>query len=60
MKLSVKEKIGYAIAAIGDSAGYTFIGTYFLFFLTTIARVDPIRAGFISAMGVICNTIWSP
>lgn len=31
-KLKLKDKIGYGVAAIGDSGSYTLISIYLLFF----------------------------
>lgn len=60
MRLSVKTKAGYAVAGIGDAASYTFIGTYLLFFLTTVVGMDPVMAGTVSAIGAFWDTLWSP
>jgi len=46
------DKLGYSIASTGDAIAYTFIGTFLMFFLTTVAKIDPAKAGVISAVGV--------
>lgn len=60
MKLALRTKIEYASAAIGDAASYTFLGTYLLFFLTTVVGIDPATAGTISAIGAVWDALWSP
>lgn len=59
-KLTLKIKFGYASASIGDAATYTFFTTFLMFFLTTIAGVDPVVAGGISALGAVWDSLWSP
>ena len=59
-KLSAKEKLGYGTASIGDSICYSAIGTYLMFFLTTVAGIDPAVAGVISAIGAIWNALINP
>lgn len=56
----MRDKIGYAVASIGDAGSYTLVSTYLLFFLTTVVGIDPFIAGTITAAGAIWNTIWSP
>jgi GPH family glycoside/pentoside/hexuronide:cation symporter len=59
-KLTARTKIGYSVASIGDSAAYTFINTYLVFFLTTVAGVDAAVAGAIAAAGAILDAAWGP
>ena len=59
-KLSVKLKLGYAAASIPDAATYILVNTYFLFFLTTIAGIDPAVAGAIAAFGIAVNALLCP
>lgn len=54
------EKTGYGIASLGDSISYNFVGTFFLFFLTTIADISPVIAGSIIAIGSVWNAIFNP
>ncbi|MDR0851838.1 MAG: MFS transporter [Clostridiales Family XIII bacterium] len=59
-RLTRKEKFGYGFAAIGDSASYSFVSAFSLFFLTTVAGVPAVSAGIITSIGGIWNGIWSP
>lgn len=59
-KTTFGEKIGYGFASLGDAAGYGFIGTFLLFFLTTIAGISPAIAGSIAAIGSVWNAVWNP
>lgn len=59
-KLSVKTKLGYGSAALGDAAVYTFTGTFLIFFFTTVAGVEPAVAGTITAIGAIFNALLNP
>lgn len=59
MKLSKKEKLAYSSAGIGDAAAYSLVGTYLMFFLTTVAHVDPAPAGTIIAIGSIWDVVCS-
>ena len=51
-KLSIQNKIAYGSAGIGDAAAYSFVGTYLMFFLTTVAHVKPALAGTIIGLGI--------
>lgn len=55
-----KEKVGYGIASLGDAISYSFVGTFFLFFLTTIAHIPPALAGVIVAVGSVWNAVFNP
>jgi glycoside/pentoside/hexuronide:cation symporter, GPH family len=59
MKLSFKDKIAYSSAGIGDGAAYSVVGTFLMFFLTTVGHVSPVLAGTIIALGSIWDVIWS-
>lgn len=59
-KLNVIDKIGYASAAFGDAAAYSFINAFLLFFLTTTAGVQPAAAGAITIAGAVWNTLVNP
>lgn len=59
-KLRFKNKIEYASAAYGDAASYGFICTFLLFFLTTVAGVEPAFAGTITVVGALWNTLINP
>ncbi|MBP3385118.1 MAG: MFS transporter [Firmicutes bacterium] len=60
LKLTRKGKIGYASAAFGDAASYAFINTFLLFFLTTVAGIEPAAAGTITIVGAVWNTLINP
>lgn len=59
-KLTFKNKIGYASAAFGDAASYSFVNSFLLFFLTTVAGIEPAAAGTITIVGAIWNTLINP
>ena len=60
MKLTFRGKLGYASAAFGDAATYSFLGTFLMFFLTVVAGISPVAAGAIAAFGSVWDTLWSP
>ncbi len=59
-KLTLKTKLGYSIAACSDAISYTFVGSFFLFFLTTVAGIRPATAGVLIAIGSIYNALFNP
>jgi GPH family glycoside/pentoside/hexuronide:cation symporter len=59
-KLTVKEKLGYGSASLGDSLAYTASGTFLMFFLTTVAGISPAAAGLITAVGSVWNAVINP
>lgn len=59
-KLSVKENLGYGSASLGDAAAYGFIGTFLMFFLTTVAGIEPATAGILTAVGAVWNALINP
>ncbi|MBQ5589507.1 MAG: MFS transporter, partial [Anaerotignum sp.] len=59
-RLTMKGKLGYASAAIGDAACYMFINTFLLFFLTTVAGIAPAAAGTITIIGAFWNALVNP
>jgi Na+/melibiose symporter and related transporters len=59
-KLTLKEKLGYGSGSIGDAASYSFIGTFLMFFLTTVAGIAPATAGLITAVGAVWNALFNP
>lgn len=59
-KASFMEKTGYGIASLADSISYNFVGTFFLFFLTTVAGISPGIAGLIIAIGSGWNAVFNP
>ena len=58
--LTIGEKIGYGFASTGDAVLYSASGTFFMFFLTTVAGVPPATAGVITAIGAVWNAIYNP
>jgi GPH family glycoside/pentoside/hexuronide:cation symporter len=59
MKLSFKNKIAYSSAAIGDAATYSIVGTFLMFFLTTVGHVSPAIAGTLIAAGSVWDVVGS-
>lgn len=59
-KISRGAKIGYAAASIGDACSYGFVGAFLLFFLTSVAGINPVVAGTIAAVGGIVDAACSP
>lgn len=60
MKLTFTDKLGYAAGGITDAANFTFMGSYLMFFLTTIAHINPATAGVLIAAGSVISSLWSP
>ena len=52
---SLKEKIRYGAASLGDTAVYNLLVIYALFFMTDIAGVETLAAGHI----IFISTIWN-
>lgn len=59
-KLTFKDKCCYSSAGIGDAIGYMFITTFIMFFLTTIAGIEPALAGTLTAIGTIWDAVVNP
>lgn len=59
-KATFTEKLGYGIASLGDAISYGFVGTFFMFFLTTIVNIPPAIAGTLIAVGSIWNAVINP
>lgn len=60
MKLSFRSKLGYAAGGIADAANFTLVGSYILFFLTTVVGISPATAGAITGLGTIVSSLWGP
>ena len=60
IRLNFREYTGFCFAALGDSAAYMFIGTFLMFFLTTVAGLAPAVAGTITAIGAVWNSLFNP
>lgn len=59
-KVPMPVKIGYGIGTAGDSVPYNLFFTYFLFFLTDVAGVNPAVAGIISFIAVMWDAVTDP
>ena len=60
MKLPVTTKLGYSVAAMGGGLCYVLFYSYFIFFLTNFAGVNPAWAGSISLIVVIWDAVTDP
>lgn len=60
MKLGFHTKFSYGIGGAADHAIYTLIGTYLLFFLTSVAGIEPAFASTIAAAGPIWESFCGP
>ncbi|MCF0144693.1 MAG: MFS transporter [Firmicutes bacterium] len=58
--LSFLDKAGYGSASAGDSLIYGLTGMFMMFFLTTVAGIQPAVAGFMSAIGSIYSMVFYP
>lgn len=59
-KASVRNNLGYSSASVGDAVSYTLVGMFLMFFLTTVAKIDPAKAGIITALGAVWNAFFNP
>lgn len=59
-KLKTITSIGYGIGAIGEGIGYNVFFSFFSFFLTTIAGIQPAIAGVISMVAVLWDAVTDP
>ena len=59
-KLKNGTAIGYGIGAIGEGIGYNVFFSFFSFFLTTIAGIQPAVAGVISMAAVLWDAVTDP
>ncbi len=53
-------KIGYGSASAGDSLIYGITGMFLMFFLTTVAGIQPAVAGSITAVGSVYSMVFYP
>jgi len=60
MKLNLKTKLAYGFGGVGDATLYTLIGTFLLFFLTTVIGIEPATAGTIAALGALWESLCGP
>lgn len=54
-KLSTREKVSYGLGDLGNNVAYGAVGFYFVFFLTDVAGVSPLWAGYIFMIVRIWN-----
>lgn len=59
-RLKIKEILAYAVGSVGDSAAYTFVVSYFSFFLTAVAGISPAVAGTIISAALIWDMAADP
>ena len=59
-RLSRSAKVGYGVAAFGDSALYGVFVSFFLFFLTDVASINAVIAGALITLGSLCDAITDP
>ncbi|NLD10415.1 MAG: MFS transporter [Clostridiales bacterium] len=60
MKLRFHTKLSYGIGGVADNAMYTLVGTFLLFFLTSVAGIRPAAAGTIVALGSVWEAMCGP
>ena len=60
MKLSLKVKTAYGVTAIADQCLFYLYGTFYIFYLTTVAGISPAVAGVISAIGAVWDALVAP
>ena len=59
-KLKTGTAVGYGIGAIGEGIGYNVFFSFFSFFLTTIAGIQPAVAGVVSMAAVLWDAVTDP
>jgi GPH family glycoside/pentoside/hexuronide:cation symporter len=60
MKLRFHTKLSYGIGGVADNALFTLIGTFLMFFLTSVAGIRPAAAGTIVALGSVWEAMCGP
>jgi glycoside/pentoside/hexuronide:cation symporter, GPH family len=58
--LKFSQKLGYASGIVSESVLYNMFYTYFIFFLTDVARINPALAGTISLISVLWDGVTDP
>ncbi|HML38596.1 MAG TPA: MFS transporter [Bacillota bacterium] len=56
----MRNKFAYASAALGDSATYCVVGTFLMFFLTTVVHIDPAVVGALIGVSALWDAVISP
>lgn len=59
-KLTIRTKLGYAVGSFGDNVPLNIFNFYFLFFLTDIAGLSPVKGGMVSSIAVLWNAVLDP
>ncbi|MDO4175949.1 MAG: glycoside-pentoside-hexuronide (GPH):cation symporter [Bacillota bacterium] len=59
-KLTFRAKLGYSSASIGDAVAYMLVTTFIMFFLTTVAGLQPAVAGTLTAIGTVWDAVFNP
>ncbi|WP_024334759.1 MFS transporter [Desulfotignum balticum] len=59
-KLSNKTMLAYGVGGLGEGIGYNFFYAFFMFFLTTVAGVNPGVAGIITLIAVLWDGVSDP
>ena len=60
MNLRFHTKLSYGIGGVADNAMYTLVGTFLMFFLTSVAGIKPAAAGMIVALGSVWEAMCGP
>lgn len=58
--MTLREKLEYGCGSTADSMYYAFVGSFLMFFLTTVAGIAPAVAGAIIAIGSVWNALFNP
>lgn len=56
-QIRLKTKVSYGVAGVGDSAFYNLMGSFCLFYLTTVVGMNAGIAGGIIALGAVWQTV---
>lgn len=59
-RLKLGTAVGYGMGAIGEGIGYNVFFSFFIFFLTTIAGIQPAVAGIVSSLAVLWDAVTDP
>jgi GPH family glycoside/pentoside/hexuronide:cation symporter len=50
----------YSIASNGDSTLYSYVNSFWLYYMTTVSGIPPAVAGTVAATGIVCQAVASP
>lgn len=59
-KLGLKTQLAYGIGQAGDTIPYIMFYTFFLFYLTDVAGIEPVVAGAVSGIAISWNAVADP